>query len=321
MIPNYFKKIFKLVRCNRKDNSIKTKYIESKFDGYIPSHKVSYSTWERYILSELFKLEILGIINPICNIKPFLNDIFHNYNSDVPFHNHNHILEVFQFGMCLLQRHRNMLWNVEPIYIETFCFALLLHDVGHTGFTNHELETRIDLLDKDIEYISDSSESSYASSYNEHTHVHIGTKLLDKHHISYIKHTFNNLIYITDLQHHDSFLFKFNPFYGNQCNKYESIMHVLKLFIKLSDIGHIIRPWKIHVSNVIKLNNERLCPLSVNELVLDTLIFNKKFVLPLLDKLRILNIGIYYKMYTYYSDNIKRWDVIRQYFEIANLNN
>ena len=289
-------------------------YIRKQFDGYIPLHPVSYSEWESMVLSEFSKLETIRMIKPINikKIRSFLKDVFLNYNNDVPFHNPNHVLEVFQFGMCLLQRHRNMLWDTKFIHIETFCFALLLHDIGHMGFTNIELEM-------DTDYISDSSDSSYASSYNEHNHVYIGSTLLEKHGICYNKSLFNSLIYTTDIHHHNSFLLKYNPFYGNQLTKNGSPNDILKLFIKLSDIGHILRPWKVHVMNVIKLNKERSHPLPLKELVSDTLVFNKTFVAPLLDKLKILNLGLFYKLYDLYNVNIERWQIIDHFYEMVDL--
>lgn len=318
---NYIRKKYRLLFTDGEKYRIKGTRkrcsIYSQFDGYIPLHPVSYSEWESMVLSEFSKLETIRMINPICikKLRCFLKDVFLNYDEDVPFHNQNHVLEVFQFGMCLLQRHRNMLWSVEFIHIETFCFALLLHDIGHTGLTNNELE----INEVEIDYISDSSESSYASSFNEHNHVNIGSKLLEKHGLCYNKSLFNSLIYATDINHHNSFLLKYNPFFGNQLKTNESPVDIFKLFVKLSDIGHVLRPWKIHVNNVIKLNKERSNPLPLKELAADTISFNKIFVESLLDKLKDLNIGLYFKLYRCYCDNIGRWKIIDQFYEMSDV--
>lgn len=311
MLCKYLRRTWKKINSNRPNTNI----ITSRIDDYIPLHSVSVFEWETLILSEFSKLQAFGIINPICEkrMKCFLKDVFSNYKSELPYHNQNHVFEVFQFGMCLLQKHRRMIRNSKSIDIQTFCFALLLHDVGHLGYTNKEMEELS--FYTDTGYISDSSVSSYASSYNEHRHVNIGCVLLERHDICYNRQLFNSLIYNTDLLHHESFLLRYDPF--NKSYLRDDYSNLFKFFMKLSDIGHAIRPWNVHLSNVINLNKERANPLSLKDLAKDTIFFNNKFLMPLLQKEKYLNMSLFCKMYTKYSDNIDRWNTIAQFFETA----
>ena len=286
----------------------------SNFDDDIPLETITLVDWEKMIVTEFRNLEKRYSIKPICKttLCTFLKDVYEHYDSNIPYHNQNHIFEVFQFGMCMLHRHRNLIRNAKRKDIMTFCFALLLHDVGHLGYTNDQLESNC--IELDVEYISDSSESSYASSYNEQIHCNIGIQLLQKNKLSFNNHLFNKLIFNTDMKHHDSFILKYNPFYGNQCEDTEHY-NVFKFFIKLADIGHIIRPWEVHLNNVIRLNKERVCPLSTSELATDTLFFNKRYVLPLIHKMKDVNIGLYFKLNALYNDNMNRWICIESFFE------
>jgi len=299
--------------------------ITTNFDDPISLTTIPLSDWVRLVIDEFTKLENMKMIDLFCKeqLINLVTDIYNNYYSHIPFHNQNHAFEVFQFGICLLQRHRNMLWDVDNKDMLTFTFALLLHDIGHRGYINSYWndETLLDLHESEIAYTSDSSDSSYASSYNERTHINIGCKLLETHDIIFNKYLFNKLIYTTDLEHHNSFLLKYNPFYGNQIrNSIDNIQitNLFKLFIKLADIGHILRPWQIHLNNVVKLNKERTKQLSSKDLVADTLYFNNSFVLPLLQKFKLVNIGLYFKLHTRYMDNIRRWEIINEFSKFTN---
>jgi hypothetical protein len=85
--------------------------------------------------------------------------------------------------------------------------------------------------------------------------------------------------------------------------------------MKLADIGHILRPWDIHLNFVFSMNNERTYPLKRCELSKDTVEFNNIFVLPLIKKIKEINIGLHYVLMKSYNKNIERWELIQDFFD------
>ena len=292
-----------------------TQNLLSSFHDYKTMNINVYGEFSGIINDELSKLVKLNMIDEYIydsSFQKLLLDVYENYKTELPYHNQKHIIDVFQFSMCLIQRHRNLLWKVPKNDIFTFCLAVLTHDIGHDGKSNSDQSADTLLLnDNDVcdTLSSCSSTYSYASSYNEKTHIIIGSCLLKKHEIVYNHNLYNKLILITDMQNHTSFVnntFKYNSFYGNQVDftDKQTIVDVLRLFMKISDIGHIMRPWNDHVQHVIGCNNERISPLEWHELASDTINFNSTYVFPLLIKFKQINIGLYYKLYEYYLINM-----------------
>jgi hypothetical protein len=87
--------------------------------------------------------------------------------------------------------------------------------------------------------------------------------------------------------------------------------------MKLSDIGHIIRPWNVHLKFVMNLNKERTNQLSLDLLTNDTIDFNTTFVLPLIEKIGELNIGLYTTLIKYYMTNINKWIFIKNVIKMS----
>lgn len=248
-----------------------------------------------------------------------IKDIYELYN-DIPFHNQKHVYDVFQLGVCLLVHNRDFLKSLTDTQKFTYCIALLCHDLDHKGQTNAEIKEQGNIHEYDYEYKEDEfygldreyvqRQSSYeslsslcsASSYNERHHITCANRLLRKHKITYDEELFMKLISYTDLVVHNTFM----------NNKKFEEEEILVLFMKLADIGHIVRKWDIHLDFVTALNRERHIPLDPKLLPEDTLWFNNNFVLPLIEKTKEFNETMYNDMLHYYNINVDKWENIKE---------
>jgi hypothetical protein len=197
----------------------------------------------------------------------------------------------------------------------TYCIALLCHDLDHKGQTNDEIKEQGNIHEYYYEYEEDEfygldgdyvkRQSSYDSlsslcsstSYNERHHITCANRLLRKHKITYDEELFMKLISFTDLVVHNTFMNK----------KKSEEEELLVLFMKLADIGHIVRKWDIHLDFVTALNRERQFPLNPKKLPEDTLWFNNNFVLPLIEKTKEFNDDMYNDLIFLYRVNEKKW--------------
>ena len=304
------------------------------FEDYGYTKDISLDKWKRNIKTT-FKYTKLPWLSKYDGL---MEDVYKCYNS-VPFHNHTHAYDVFQMGICLLTRNKTSLIGITKLEKFTFCLALLCHDLDHRGFTNDDIakdssihgyveendeanaeaydpnsRVRTTNIDEDTElrerrssYQSVSSICS-SSSYNEKHHILCAIKLFEKHKIKYDELLFMKLISYTDLIKHSSFINKseFIEFIEVVDQKLRN-EHIMILFIKLADVGHILRPWYIHLDFVTAMNNERHVPLDCKELPKDTLWFNSMFVLPLIEKIEKVNLGFHYELMYYYNKNINHW--------------
>lgn len=259
--------------------------------------------WQENV-SELF---IHGGVYEVNISEDFIEEVY-NYYHDNEYHNHNHVFEVLQLGVYLLSRNKKTLPGITQLERLTFCIALLCHDIDHHGYTNNEIEDNEIYLEEDS--LSDDDKSSIASSnasFNERHHLYITQKLLKKHHVSYDKSLLIRLILFTDLAMHKKFI-EMNSIYHEYYGMKVKNDAILILFMKLSDIGHILRPLKIHFNNVVQLNAERKIPLTLHDLPRDTIMFNKNFVYPLICKIKDINIGLYFKLNKQYQKNMEIWN-------------
>lgn len=272
--------------------------------------KLCIENWNTLVI-ELFLLA--GVHKSHIN-QPFIKDVYNFYHEHLSYHTHNHIYEVLQLGVCLLLHNKVTLSGITLLERSTFCIALLCHDIDHYGYTNNEIEQNKLYLAEEKKYSDDdaSSIASSNSSHNERHHISITQHLLKKHNIPYDKSLLIRLILFTDLAMHHKFIEMNTKYYHR--NKLEKHT-ILILLMKLADIGHILRPWNIHLHNVIKINNERKQPLLMNDIPQDTIWFNNHFVLPLICELKIINISLYYKLYKLYHENLFRWYTIYQFIE------
>ena len=249
-----------------------------------------------------------------------MNDIFELYHHHIPFHNHTHAYDVLQMGICLIVKCNALLKKISVVQRFTFCVALLCHDIDHRGHTNSDLDKNRScnnsIHDCDID---DESLHSYCSSHshNEKHHLSTACRLFRKHNIAYDKPVFATLVAHTDLLRHQSFV-------ENVQNKGSGVFTIedqLILLMKLADIGHILRPWKLHLHFVHTMNMERVNPLDIRDLPGDTINFNRTFVYPLLLLMKQMNLTFYTKLNANYEKNIQKWIEMKDFMSINQLPN
>ena len=246
-----------------------------------------------------------------------MNDIYELYHHHIPFHNHTHAYDVLQLGICLLMRCQVLLKKISFEQKFTFCIALICHDIDHRGHTNSDLEKTGSLHEINANELdaNDDTESlnSFCSStsHNEKHHLSTACKLFKKHTIAYDMHLFATLVAHTDLLRHQQFV-------ENIQNKNDglTIEDQLIILMKLADIGHILRPWKVHLHFVNAMNNERVNPLPILELPQDTINFNRTFVYDLLEIIQRINVSVFAELYAKYEENIQNWIGIKDFFSI-----
>jgi hypothetical protein len=235
-----------------------------------------------------------------------MRDVYHAYNSDIPFHNRRHAYDVFQMGVCLFHRNASKMRGVSSLRKFTYCLALLCHDADHRGYTNQDMEEHGELAYDDTE--DDDIESMCSErSYNEKHHISYAKRLVHKHGVDLDTELFTRLISNTDLATN-----KRSP---EDVVKTPDDMMVL--FVQLADIGHVLRPWDVHLSFVCAMNRERSTPLSVEDLPEDTLQFNRTFVIPLLSIINTFNTQMAQSLWTRYKTNKRQWGIVSRYFSEA----
>lgn len=246
-----------------------------------------------------------------------MNDIYELYHHNVPFHNHTHAYDVLQLGICLLVRCRVLSKKLSFEQKFTFCIALICHDIDHLGRTNSDLEKNGSLHECDTNDDTESLKSFCSStSHNEKHHLSTACKLFKKHTIAYDRHLFATLVAHTDLMRHQHFVeniqYKSDGF---------TVEDQLIILIKLADIGHILRPWRVHLYFVNAMNNERVNPLPIMELPEDTINFNMNFVYKLLLIIQRMNVSIFTELYAKYENNMKKWIQIRDFVCVNSVSN
>jgi hypothetical protein len=235
-----------------------------------------------------------------------MRDVYHAYNSDIPFHNRRHAYDVFQLGVCLFHRNASKMRGVSSLRKFTYCLALLCHDADHRGYTNQDVEENGDLAYDDTE--DDDVESMCSErSYNEKHHISYAKRLVHKHGVDMDTELFTRLISKTDLT-----INKRSP--NDVVNTPDDMM---VLFVQLADVGHVLRPWDVHLSFVCALNRERPSPLSAEDLPEDTLRFNRTFVVPLLSIINTFNTRLVLSLWTRYKTNKRQWGIVSGYFSEA----
>lgn len=245
------------------------------------------------------------------NYEDLIRNIYKLYHIGVPFHNHTHAYDVLHFGVCLLVRCENVFNNMSPIQRFTFCIALLCHDIDHMGFTNADLENTSRGKQRSL---SNHSLSSYCSddAYNEIHHIEISQELFIKHKISFDQNLFSILVSHTDLRKQESFVEQ------STNNDFFDVTKYLTLLMKMADIGHVFRPWRIHLHFVNAMNKERTIPLLPRMLPDDTIEFNQRFVLPLLVLIEKYNKNLHTELRVYYDANINRWNSVKTFMDMTN---
>ena len=271
------------------------------------------------ILDLLFKENLIVIPE---NINIFLVEIYNYYEEQLSFHNHRHAIEVFQLGVCFLLKMKHVISFISKKDIFTYCVALLTHDIGHRGYTNEELrnqdKSEINSVFPNSCRVSIEPDYSYlnSESFNEITHAILGNHLLRKHNIDYNKDLYNKLIYYTDLSRHTEFKSEHN-LKTNFRRDAKTRDSMLILFIKLADIGHVLRPWDEHCKFVVGLNKERKIMHPTEDLSWDTVCFNEMFVKDLILLFKDLNECLSRSLLKRYESNIQKWKDIMLFTELS----
>lgn len=300
------------------------KYYKYKMWNYITRNRLGRISIEDHELSNCvsiydWKDRIRNLIKHVkiewsTKYELLMNDIYDSYHHHIPFHNHTHAYDVLQLGICLLVK-CNVFKKISYDQRFTFCIALLCHDIDHRGHTNSDLGKN-DEYDSNIEEDSESLNSYCSShSHNEKHHLSTTCRLLKKHNIPYDKPLLGTLIAHTDLARHKSFIDNIHY------KKVFNIEDQLIVLIKLADIGHILRPWKVHMHFVNAINMERINPLSITDLPCDTINFNRNFVYPILLLLKKTNSTLFTELNAYYDKNLTSWIGINDFVSMNKVQN
>ena len=236
-------------------------------------------------------------------ITTFINDVFNSY-FDNPFHNIRHAYEVLEMtaiitSLCKLDKY------YDSVELKILFLAALCHDTSHEGFTNIELSSSTSMT----------TGSSYdnlldVTSYNERIHIEKTLQLIAQHksllfkgkNVSddLIQDYITSIIMSTDLKLHNIYL-------GKLIEQPLSSPINLNFVLKLADLSHFFRTFKVHCFWVYRLQQERnTLLLEAKDLSKDTLSFQRTFIVEMYELLRSIHspIGL---LDMEYKKNIKIW--------------
>lgn len=209
------------------------------------------------------------------------------------FHNFKHAFEVFQMTHYLITCSSGL----STINKKILLMVAICHDIHHLGFNNKKLRSKsiTDISDSYYNSVFEKSDSydslndvSSSTSFNEKVHIMNTHCIL----LDYTKALFNddiiNPVYIskiitsvilsTDLSLHSK--------YVDIVNTNENELAIMIHIMKIADLSHILRPFKIHIYWVFNLLNEedgKLKHESLSDIAKDTCQFANHFLKPLLD--------------------------------------
>lgn len=226
-------------------------------------------------------------------IKLFFKDVYDNYNEN-PFHNFKHAFEVYQMSYIFLQYDSQIsMFNKKILLIVSIC-----HDIQHFGYNNNELLTIQHSMDSsfNISLITPDRTNSFdklnniesSESINESIHIRFTNLLTLKYiraffgeislnDLKYLNDMITSLVMATDLSLHK----KYFRIIKEESTELSKLIHILKL----SDLSHPLRKFKVHLYWVFKLLNEEnntLLHKDLKYIAYDTLQFIDLFVEPLL---------------------------------------
>lgn len=210
------------------------------------------------------------------------------------YHKVQHTFEVFQMTTYLMNKKRFTREQRTMLQVAALC-----HDYGHHGISNAQWEDyeiadqiqRINSTDSALSDILFSNERSISGksnvSHNEIMHIDKTLAFVVQYKEIFfptepmhrVKQMISELILATDLSEHDFYLEqKSDPFSD------------MILILKLADISHSMRPFKVHLYWVYGLRNETKqndtpC---VRYMAEDTIGFIKRFVKPLLNRMALI---------------------------------
>lgn len=290
-------------------------------------------------------------------VAVFVKDIFHapqfecDWNN---YHNIHHTYEVVEMVAYTVFTTR-LNHDLSPFEKTVLLVAAICHDFGHNGKTNNDWDdvainmqkmkipsicsnmslsnmSQSDSVDREHSnhripteeaFARDLSESfAQSKSYNEIMHLDMSVCIVFKHKHTILENRSNaeiarmlsSLILATDLKTHNPIIQRF---------KAENIKNIVNLDImmivlKLADISHIMRPFRVHahwVYNLIQEANhssharisfEEWVP-SVSYMANDTINFAEKFVGELLDVMKSICPGFSPALRANYKTNLDIW--------------
>lgn len=230
-------------------------------------------------------------------LRKMIRFIMCQYN-DIPFHNIYHIYEVCEFVLHLFVK--TNIQNTKSIhnYKKLCLFAAICHDIGHKGVANRKCDHSNNLknsLDIEKTFIINNILC------NENIHLQLSEVILKQYlecfNISLDTNTalfLNNVIIATDISLHTYMMSYINNLSIITTTEFEKnpITYSI-LFLKLADLSHTLKPFKIHCNWVFKINQENNVNFeSLSSSAHDTICFIDTFVEPL-----VLQIGQKMKYY------------------------
>lgn len=250
-----------------------------------------------YILQQIIK--IFSKHNIKIPIK-FIQDVFDNYDENLPFHNIVHAFEVLNMTHKLINIVQTKRKIFDKCDITALLISALCHDINHKGKTNNTIKTEstsslknLFMIDEHepIDFISRSN--SYDNiqdigsdeSFNEETHIKNTLCIVKVYkNILFSKNTpwnkieqlITSFILCTDLGLHNKYTSQFNI-----NNKYS----LGNLIIKIADISHPLQEFGIHSYWTLKIKEEQKTFndfKSLKDIAQDTLMFINMFLNPLI---------------------------------------
>ena len=194
------------------------------------------------------------------------------------YHNMKHTYEVFQ-SVCVLSERVDFLSETDRSLLQ---IAALCHDFHHPGVSNASVLASGSFTGKELSYVRERTQSTnidFSMSYNEMIHVHDSLQAIEKYLIRLFKtdvfkniKTIITLILSTDITLHDKYMIQ-----------YVNKLGVMMLILKLADISHALRPFKVHLYWVFNHHRENHNEyLSLGDIAKDTLWFYNRYLEPTL---------------------------------------
>lgn len=215
-------------------------------------------------------------------VKQFVQEVFDKLcPTELPYHNHHHTYEVFEYTTILIKRLGERLSSDERMILMV---AALCHDYGHEGKPNGSFTRPRSASILSSSSFSDLGSIDTSRSHNESFSVGVCVNILKRYHGDlFVKMSlydaldkFTDLIMSTDLALHDK--------YFKMINQHSSNIAFMILVLKVADLSHFLRPFEIHLHWVYKIHVEQHGQIlrTPTFMASDTIEFANRFVKPLL---------------------------------------
>jgi hypothetical protein len=195
-----------------------------------------------YKISKHLNINQLSIYNFIILVKEGYQLYRHDEKSNPQYHTFQHAADVAYITHVLVS-HTSLGLNLDDEHKMLLIITALIHDVGHSGYTNTYLINSGDELIK--KYGKQSTLERY--------HIEVGKKIIKESgifdHISYVKRIkylkiINDCILATDMQFHKDYLTLQNK------------MNTMCIILKCADISNCFRSYEIFMKWSNRIINE-----------------------------------------------------------------